>query len=83
MKHVQACLRAREYRESSFHHYGGSVSLMQACLCEEKTRVNHQGSAVKHVEASVIARAYRQSSFHRCGGPVRVVQACLCEGKGL
>ena len=41
MKHVQACLRAREYRESSFHHYGGSVSLMQACLCEGKTRFNH------------------------------------------
>ena len=59
------------------------MSLMQACLCEGKTRFNHRGSAVKHVEASVSARAYRQSSFHRCGGPVKVVQACLCEGKGL
>ena len=80
MKHVQACLRAREYRESSFHHCGGSVSLMQACLCEGKTRFNHRGSAVKHVEASVSARAYRQSSFHCYGGPVRLVQACLCAG---
>ena len=78
MKHVQACLRAREYRESSFHHCGGTVSLVQACLREGKTRFNLRGSAVKHVEASVSARAYRQSSFHRCGGPVRLVQVCLC-----
>ena len=54
------------------------MSLMQACLCEGKTRFNHRGSAVKHVEASVSARAYRQSSFHCYGGPVRLVQACLC-----
>ena len=73
MKHVQACLRAREYRESSFHHCGGTVSLVQACLCEGKTRFNHRGSAVKHVEASVSARAYGQSSFHRCGGPYEPV----------
>ena len=25
MKHVQACLNAREDRESSFHHCGGPV----------------------------------------------------------
>ena len=81
MKHVQAYLRAREYRESSFHHCGASVSLVQACLCEGKTRFNLRGSAVKHVEASVRPRAYRESSFHRCGGPVRLVQACLCAGK--
>ena len=81
MKHVQVCLRAKEYCESSFHHCGGSVSLMQACLCGGKTRFNHRGIAVKHVEVSVSARAYRQSSFHRCGGPVRLVQACLCAGK--
>ena len=33
MKQVQACLRAREDRESSFHRCGGPVRLMQACLC--------------------------------------------------
>ena len=49
MKHVQACLRAREYRESSFHHCGGTVSVVQACLCDGKTRFNLRGSAVKHV----------------------------------
>ena len=37
MKHVQACLRAREYRESSFHRCGGPVMLVQACLCAGET----------------------------------------------
>ena len=37
MKHVEACLSAREDRESSFHHGGGAVSLVQACLCVGKT----------------------------------------------
>ena len=32
MKHVQACLSAREDRESSFHNCGGPVRLGQACL---------------------------------------------------
>ena len=59
MKHVQACLRTKEYRESSFHHCGATVSLVQACFCEGKTRFNLRGSAVKHVEASVRPRAYR------------------------
>ena len=81
MKQVQACLRAREFRESSFHHCGGTVSLVQACLCQGKTRFNLGRSAVKHVEASVSPRAYRQSSFHRRGGPVRLVQGCLYVGK--
>ena len=81
MKRVHVCLKPREYREGSFHHCGGTVSVVQACLCEGKTSFNLRGSAVKHVEASVRPRAYRQSSFHRCGGPVRLVQACLCAGK--
>ena len=37
MKHVQACLSARENRESSFHHCGGPVRLEQTCLCSGKT----------------------------------------------
>ena len=37
MKLVLACLSAREERESSFHHGGGSSRLVQACLCVEKT----------------------------------------------
>ena len=37
MEHVQACLSAREDRESSFHHSGGPVRLMQACLFAGKT----------------------------------------------
>ena len=81
MKQVQACLRAREFRESSFHHCGGTASLVQACLCQGKTRFYLRGSAVKHVVASVSPRAYRQSSFHRCGGPVGLVQGCLYAGK--
>ena len=37
MKLVLACLSAREDRESSFHHGGGTVRLVQACLCLGKT----------------------------------------------
>ena len=37
MKLVQACLSAKEDRESSFHHCGGLVMLVQACLCAGKT----------------------------------------------
>ena len=37
MKHVQACLSAKENRESSFHHCGGFVNLVQDSLCEGKT----------------------------------------------
>ena len=33
MKYVQACLSAREDRESSFHRCGRPVRLIQACLC--------------------------------------------------
>ena len=32
MKHVQACLSAREERENSFHRCGGPVRLVQSCL---------------------------------------------------
>ena len=32
MKLVQACLSARKYGESSFHHCVGLVKLMQGCL---------------------------------------------------
>ena len=37
MKYLQACLSARENRESSFHLCGGPVRLVQACLCAGKT----------------------------------------------
>ena len=37
MKHVQACLSAREDRESSFHCCGCPVRLVKACLCAGKT----------------------------------------------
>ena len=36
VQHVEACLSAREDRESSFVHCGSPVWLMQACLCEVK-----------------------------------------------
>ena len=32
MKHVQLCLIARKSGESSFHHCGRPVMLVQACL---------------------------------------------------
>ena len=37
MKHVEACLSAREDRESSFHHGGGPLRLVQAYLCVGKS----------------------------------------------
>ena len=35
-KLVQACLSARNDRESSLHHGGGGVHLVLACLCSRK-----------------------------------------------
>ena len=37
MKHVYVCLKARKDLEISFHHCGGPVRLVQACLCAGKT----------------------------------------------
>ena len=37
VKHVAACLSAREDRESSFHHCGSTVKVVQACLCAGRT----------------------------------------------
>ena len=37
MEHVEACLSAREDPESSLHHYGGAVRLVQPSLCAVKT----------------------------------------------
>ena len=36
VKHLQACLSAMEDRESSFHHCGGPLGLVQNCLCAGK-----------------------------------------------
>ena len=33
VKHVEACLSARDDRQVSFHHFGGPVRLVQAYLC--------------------------------------------------
>ena len=52
MKHLLACLSAREDRESSFHYYGSPVRLVQACLYWGKTwsrRFIHREGAVKLV----------------------------------
>ena len=38
MKHVQACLSAREDQEICFLHCGGPVRLVKACSCVGKTR---------------------------------------------
>ena len=37
MKHVLACLSAREDREGIFHRCGGPLRLVQTCLCAGKT----------------------------------------------
>ena len=36
MKHVEGCLSAWQYRESSFNRCGGPVRVVQASLCEGK-----------------------------------------------
>ena len=38
MKHMEACISARKDRESSVHHCGGSVKLVQACLTARRHR---------------------------------------------
>ena len=84
MKHVQACLSAKEDRKSSFHHCGGHVMLVQACLNAGKTcqrRFNLQGSAVKHVQACLSSIEERESNFPRCESAVSLVQACLYAGQ--
>ena len=66
MKHVQACLSAKEDREGSLHHCGGSVRLVLTRLCAGKTwqsRFNLQGGAVKHVEAFLSARKRSRKEF--------------------
>ena len=37
MKLVKACFSDSEDQESGFHHSGGPVRLVQACLCAGKT----------------------------------------------
>ena len=37
MKLVKACFSDSEDQESSFHHCGDPVRLVQACLCAGKT----------------------------------------------
>ena len=37
MKRVEACLSAREDRESTFHLCGSTVKVVQACLCAGNT----------------------------------------------
>ena len=37
MKHAEACLSAIDDPESSFHHYGRPVKLVQTCLYQGKT----------------------------------------------
>ena len=76
MKHAQACLSSRKDVESSFHHCGSPVKLVQACLCAVNTlqrRFNRRRGAVKQVKACLSARKDRESSFHHCGGPMKPV----------
>ena len=37
VKHVDACVSCRAYRESSFHRSGGPLRFVQSCLCAVKT----------------------------------------------
>ena len=58
MKHVQACVSAREDQESSFHLSGGPVNLMQAGLSareDRQRRIHHCGCPVRLVFACLCA----------------------------
>ena len=53
MKLVEACLKARKDRESSFHQWAGAVKVVQSCLSaskDQERRFHHYGGAVKLVE---------------------------------
>ena len=76
MKHVQDGLSARKDLESSFHHCGSPMKLVQACLNAGKVCFKRRGSAMKHVQACLSARKDLESSFNHCGGPVKLLQAC-------
>ena len=81
MKRVQACLSARKDVESSFHHCGSPVKLVQGCLYAGNTLqrcFKRRRGAVNHVQACLSARNDLESSFHHFGGPVKLVQACFC-----
>ena len=81
MKLVQAGLCATKDLQSSFHHCGGPVKLIQACLSAGNVghrRFNRRGGAVKHVLGCLCARKDLESRFHHCGGPVKLVHACFC-----
>ena len=78
---MHAYISARKDVESSFHHCGDPVKLVQACLCGENTlqrTFNRRGYAVKHVQACLSASKDGECSSYHCGGPVKLVQACLC-----
>ena len=84
MKHVQACLNARDDRESSFHHCGRPVRWFKPVYARKRPEnafFNLREGTVKHVKAGLTAREDRECSFHRCRGPVRLVHACLCAGR--
>ena len=63
MKLVQACLRAREDLENSFHHCGSPVKLVHACLSTRKeleSCFQHCGVPVKYVQVCLCAeRPYK------------------------
>ena len=71
VKQVQACFSANKDWESSFHHCGGPLQMVQTCLCAGNTlqrRFNRRGGVVKHVQACLRARKDGESSFHNCAG---------------
>ena len=57
--------------ESSFHHCGSPMKLVQVCLCAGNTLqrgFNRRRGTVKHVLACLSARKDRESRFQHCGG---------------
>ena len=80
---MEVCLGVSADQESSFHHCGSPVNIVQASLCAENTLQRRPGSAVKHVQACLSVSKDRESSFHCCVSTVKLVQSSLLPGNTL
>ena len=71
MRVVHAWFGARKDRESNFHHRGGAVKHMQACLSacmDGESSFQDYGGIVKLVQAHFIARKRARKQFSSLWG---------------
>ena len=76
MKLMQSWFGTRKDRESNFHHRGGAVKHVQACLSAKKdgeSYFHYCGGLLQLVQAYFSARKDRESSFGHCVDTCRPV----------